>query len=208
VRRELSVVQSTEEAVEHRGPLLDKYLPSYDVRDYHEARVRAEPADAYVAFRSLDLERSRIVRLLFAIRNLPAFFLGRGARPDSHSTSFVETALALGWKVLEEEPGHEIVVGAVTQPWAPAVRFQGLAGHEFVEFHEPGFTKIAWNIRVIPEHFGRTRLATETRVTATDPVSRKRFLRYWRVVNPGIRLIRRISLRMVRRELERSRRAA
>jgi hypothetical protein len=53
-----------------------------------------------------------------------------------------------------------------------------------------------------------TRLATETRVATTDPVSRKRFRRYWRVVSPGIRLIRRISLRMVRHVLEGSQRAA
>ncbi|HEX9304526.1 MAG TPA: hypothetical protein VGA31_08775 [Thermoanaerobaculia bacterium] len=53
-----------------------------------------------------------------------------------------------------------------------------------------------------------TRVVTETRVAATDPVSRKRFRRYWRVVSPFVRLIRRISLRMIQRELEGSRRAA
>ena len=207
-RRGLSAVQSAQGAVEHRGPLLDKYLPSYDVREYHQARVRAEAANAYAAFRSLDLKRSRIVRLLFGIRTLPSRFRRREAPPDTPSTSFLETALALGWRVLEEVPGREIVVGAVTQPWAPVVRFHGLSGPEFVEFAEPGFTKIAWGFAASPEAPGVTRVATETRVAATDRVSRRRFRRYWRVVSPFVRLIRRISLRMIQRELERSRRAA
>jgi hypothetical protein len=201
-------IQSAQGAVEHRGPLLDRYLPAYDVREYHEARVRAEPGDAYAAFRSLDLERSRIVRLLFAIRTLPSRFRRREVPPDTPSASFLDAALAVGWRVLEEVPGREIVVGAVTQPWAPVVRFRGLSGPEFIEFAEPGFTKIAWSITTTPDGSGATRIATETRVEATDSVSRKRFRRYWRVVSPGIRLIRRISLRMIQRELEVSRRAA
>jgi hypothetical protein len=181
--------------------LLDKYLPSYDVREYHEARVRAEPADAYAAFRSLDLERSLVVRLIFALRTLPSRFRKGGPPSDAPSASFLESALAVGWRVLEEVPGREIALGAVTQPWAPVVRFRGLSGSEFVEFDEPGFTKIAWNIEATPEGSGVTRLATETRVAATDPMSRRRLRRYWLVVNPDIRLIRILALRLVQRDL-------
>jgi len=90
----------------------------------------------------------------------------------------------------------------------PVIRFHGLSGPKFVEFAEPGFTKIAWGFAASPEAPGVTRVATETRVAATDRVSRRRFRRYWRVVSPFVRLIRRISLRMIQRELERSRRAA
>jgi len=207
-RAEPSPIQPSEEAAELHGSLLQKYLPSYDTREYHEAQVRAEAGDAYAAFRSLDLERSRVVRLLFAIRNLPSRFRRRETRPDTPSTSFLDAVLALRWRVLEEVPDREIVVGAVTQPWAPVVRFRGLSGPEFVEFAEPGFTKIARGIAATPEAPGVTRVVTETRVAATDPVSRKRFRRYWRVVSPFVRLIRRISLRMIQRELEGSRRAA
>lgn len=64
-------------------------------------RVHAEPARAYAAFRSLDLNRSRIVRLLFAIRTLPSRFRRQGLQPKAPSTSFLDQALALGWRVLE-----------------------------------------------------------------------------------------------------------
>ena len=182
--------------------LIEKYLPLFDVRDYRETRVPADCAVAYAALRSVDLNRSPIVRLLFAIRTLPSRF--RNPRPQSNpSTSFLEEALALGWRVLEEDPGRELIVGAVTQPWAPVVRLRGLSAHEFLEFSEPGLTKIAWSLVARPVEPGVTKLATETRVAATDPVSRKRFRRYWFLLSPGIRLIRIVSLSLIKRGLER-----
>lgn len=72
------------------------------------------------------------------------------------------TTLAIGWTILEEEPGREMVVGAVTQPWEPVVRFRGLPGPEFLEFAEPGFTKIAWSIAARQAEAGVAELATET----------------------------------------------
>jgi hypothetical protein len=113
--------------------------------------------------------------------------------------------IAIGWTILEEDPGREMVVGAVTQPWAPVVRFHGVPAPGFVRFAQPGFTKIAWSIAARPAKPGVAELVTETRVAATDPISRKRFRRYWFFVNPGIRLIRIVSLRLVKQELERRR---
>jgi hypothetical protein len=40
-------------------------------------------------------------------------------------------------------------------------------------------------------------------VLATDPVSRARFRRYWAALSPGILLIRREALRLVKAEAER-----
>ena len=183
--------------------LIDDYLPAFDVRDYHETRVAADPAAAYAAFHALDLERSRMVRLLFALRGLPARFHGRQSGParPGPSRPFLDSALEMGWEILEEAPGQELVVGAVTQPWAATVKFRGLAPSEFLAYAEPGFTKIVWNIAARAGGAGHTILSTETRVLATDPKSRRRFQRYWLVCNPGIRLIRRIALSQVRREL-------
>jgi hypothetical protein len=187
---------------DHPPALIDEYLPLFDVRDYRATRVPADPAVAYAALRSLDLKRSRIIRILFAIRSLPSRF--RSPQPQSiPSTSLLGETLALGWKVLQEVPGREMVVGAVTQPWAPVVRFRGLPGPEFLAFAEPGFTKIAWSIGARCVEPGVTEIATETRVAATDPGARKRFRRYWFLVSPGVRLIRILSLAIIRRDLER-----
>ena len=54
-----------------------------------------------------------------------------------------------GWGELAEDPGREIVFGAVTQPWVPAPVFRSLALGEFAKFQQPGFVKIVstWVIR-------------------------------------------------------------
>ncbi|MGA8073705.1 MAG: hypothetical protein WB995_09510 [Candidatus Acidiferrales bacterium] len=184
--------------------LIDTYLPKYDERSYHEARVAADRATAFAALRALDLEGSSIVRMLFAIRTFPARFRvqERAVKPPRVARSFVDSMVDIGWVILEEAPGEELVAGTVTQPWEATVRFRGLSPREFVAFEEPGFTKIVWNIAA-READGAAIISTETRVLATSAGARRRFRRYWLVVRPGVKLIRRIALAKVRRELRR-----
>lgn len=184
------------------GRLIDEYLPAFDVSDYRETRVRADPDRAYAALRSLDINRSRIVRMLFAIRALPARLRGERPAPVPAGKSLLDQTLEIGWRILEERPGREIVVGAATRPWEAVVHFRGLAPQDFIDFEEPGFTKIVWSNRVEASEPGFSLLSLETRVLATDPVSRRRFRLYWLAVALGIRLIRIEALRLVKRDLE------
>jgi len=105
--------------------------------------------------------------------------------------------------VLVDVPEREVVVGAITKPWEPNVRFRALPPGEFAAFREPGYVKIAWTLRadIVDETISVFR--TETRAIATDPVARERFRRYWALARPGIAMIRRLSLRPLRREAER-----
>ena len=180
--------------------LIDRHLPEWDARDRHETIVGAERARAFAVLRGLDLERSAVVRALFFVRTLPERLAGRRSSPV-RGRPFLDAAIAQGWRILEEEPGRELVLGAVTRPWEPIVRFRGLSPEEFAAFHEPGWAKIAWNIRADEAAPGRTRLSIETRVKTTDDASRRRFRRYWRVFGAGIRLVRVFGLAQVRRSL-------
>jgi len=63
--------------------------------------------------------------------------------------------------------------------------------------------KIVWTLRADPIAAAESVARTETRVATTDPNSRAAFMRYWPMVAPGIVLIRRISLGIVKREAER-----
>ena len=184
--------------------LIDKYLSTYDVGNRHETMVAAEPVQAYRALRSLDLDRSLVIRTLFALRNLPAKFSRRGKtvvkKPPGQP--FVDFALSIGWQILEEIPDREIVCGAVTQPWKADVKFQGMSGTELQAFTDPGFTKIVWTMAVLPETAERCRVVLETRVAATDESSRRKLKIYWFVFWPFIGLIRRIILRMLKSELK------
>ena len=178
-------------------------MPVYDVRDVHGGVVEAGRERAYAALRGLDLERSAVVRALFALRTLPERLAGR-RRPPRRGAPFLESALAQGWRILEEDPGRELVVGAVTQPWQPIVRFRGMPGLEFAAFAEPGWARIAWSLSAEEAGPSRTRLAIETRVQTTDPASRRRFHAYWLVFGIGIRLIRVFGLAELRRSLRRA----
>jgi hypothetical protein len=178
---------------------LDELLPVFDAREHHGILVEASPQEAYDAFRRVDLSRSRLLRLIFGIRTLPAFF--RRQPWGIPKGIFIDQVLSLGWVVLKEAPGQELVAGAVTQPWAAVVEFTGLPPADFVAFAEPGFVKIIWGFSAAPEGPGLTRLTTETRVLATDAAARAKFRRYWFFFSPGIRIIRRVALKLVRRDL-------
>jgi hypothetical protein len=186
--------------------LIDNYLPKYDERVRHQTRVAATTAEAYAALRAVDVHRSMVVRMLVAIRRLPSH-VGVRERPRSHlksARSLLESMLDLGWEILEETPGREVVVGTVTQPWRSAVQFRGLTPREFVNFAEPGFAKIVMNLAADECAEGGSILSTETRVLATSPGARRRFRLYWRVVRPGVKMIRRIALTRACRELRRA----
>lgn len=192
--------------------LIDTYLPKYDERVHHRMRVDAAPAAAYAALRAVDLHRSMVARTLIAVRKLPSRLAGR-ERPSGHvhaagrarvPRSLVDSMLDLGWEILEETADCEIVIGTVTQPWRSAVQFRGLSPREFVAFAEPGFAKIVLNLAAEACLPGGSIISTETRVLATSPGARRRFRIYWRVVCPGIKIIRRIALAKARRELIRA----
>ena len=115
---------------------------------------------------------------------------------------------SLGWAVLQEIPGCEIVVGAVTRPWEPDVTFRAVPAGDFAAFAEPDYVKIAWTLRADPDGATSSTFRTETRALATDAAARSKFRRYWALLSPGIALIRRLSLRPLKAEAERRAREA
>jgi hypothetical protein len=187
------------------GIALDTYLPEFDVVERADLVVDGiEPDAAYDVVRNFDLLDVPLTRLLFTLRGLPAATIRvlRRLPPMPRPTgSLIDQALAMGWRILEERPGEEIVLGAVTQPWHAAVSFRGMPARRFLAFRQPGYAKIAWNLRVDRTADGRTRVSTETRVRTTDARSRVRFRRYWTVFAPFIHLIRVQGLARLRTRL-------
>ena len=184
---------------EPSNPMLDRFLPAYEVREVHQTRVDAPPELTYAVAEALDFQQSALVKGIFKGREL----LMGAERQARQPQSFLAEVRTLGWRVLDEEPGQHLVMGAVTQPWKAEVQFRGLEPEEFAAFNQPGYAKIAWTIAVEPNGGSGSVFRTETRVSTTDPESRRRFRRYWTMVSPGVGLIRREMLRLVRREAER-----
>ncbi len=175
--------------------LIDRFIPRYEVRECHDRRVAA-PADlTFAAAKETSFQRSLAVRLIFALRSIPSRLKGTPQRRDDRG--ILEQTLSIGWGVLAERPGREIVMGAVTQPWKADVVFRALPPEEFAAFSEPGYVKIVWTLAVEPTGPSSCVFWTETRVIATDPESRAKFRRYWAFLSPGILLIRYEMLRLV-----------
>jgi hypothetical protein len=181
-------------------PLLDVFMPVYEVSEQHDIAIAA-PADvAFSAAKEMDLFGPRPVRMIFKLREL---ILRGESRAVAGPRDLVSVAHSWGWGTLAEVPGHELVFGAVTRPWEANVVFRPLAPAEFVAFNEPGFVKIVWTLRVDSIDAGHCRFRTETRAVTTDPVARGKFRRYWAWVSPGVWLIRTLSLEPLKSSAER-----
>jgi hypothetical protein len=179
--------------------LLDAFMPDYDVVERHSVRVGA-PADVTLtAACELDLERSAVIHAIFRGREV---ILGSDPDAAAHPRGLVAFTKSIGWGVLADVHGHEIVMGAVTQPWKADVVFRALPPDEFAAFHEPDFVKIVWTLRADALSADACVVSTETRVMTTDPAARRKFRRYWAVFSPGIILIRREGLTRVKADAE------
>lgn len=185
--------------------LLDRFMPAYEVVERHDTRVAAPANITFSAACDMDLLDSAITRGIFKARELIL-----GSKPDHaiRPRGLLAQTKALGWGVLAETPGREIVMGAVTQAWEADVVFRALPPGEFASFNDPGYVKIVWTLRADPVSDGESTFRTETRATTTDPIARAKFRWYWSKASPGIWLIRRLSLGPLKREAERRTREA
>jgi len=180
--------------------LLDRFMPVYDVNERHHIDVAA-PADVtFAAACEQDLMALPLAGAIFRAREVLL-----GSEPDAtiRPRGLLALTKSIGWGVLAEIPGREIVMGAVTQPWRADVVFRSLPPHEFIAFDEPGYVKITWTLRADASGAGKSTFRTETRALATDAAARIKFRRYWAFLSPGIILIRKASLKPLRTEAER-----
>ena len=189
--------------------LLDHYLPRYDVTETHAVVVDAGTDLTWQAVQRCDLSRSAVIRVLLELRSLPHRLQGvLNGRPSETARPplTLDDMERAGFLLLDERPGHEIAFGIVVQPWntvtddksAPRVE-----ADRFAAFDIPGYVKVAFNIRVEPYGNRRALITTETRTAATDPMSLRRFARYWLLVGPFGALIRRVMPRIVKADLKR-----
>ena len=161
-------------------------MPAYDVCERHAIHIAAPAETTLAAAKGTELESSRMIRGIFRAREL----LLR-ARPDTsvRPHGMLAQLTAMGWAVIAETPGREIVLGAVTKPWEPNPVFRTIPADQFTAFAEPDYVKIAVTLRADPDEHGST-FRTETRAVATDAEARRKFRWYWALLSPGIIFIR------------------
>jgi hypothetical protein len=154
---------------------LDAFLPAYDFSTRHAVAVAVDPVRADRALREVTFKEVPLVRALLAVRGLG---LRRGE--DTVLGAMVPRAT-----VLEDVPGEGVVLALSGQFWRLRGRGPEAPATAVIDF------------RALPGS-----LATETRVHVPDPVSRRKFGRYWRIVRPFSGLIRMVVLRAAKRRAE------
>jgi hypothetical protein len=179
--------------------LLDRFIPDPEVVEHHQIDIHA-PADVVMAaakgMRMLD---SPLIRTIIRMREIA---MGGQRDAREHPEGMLEQMQSIGWVILSEKAGREIVLGCVTQPWHANPVFRSVAAADYLAFSEPGYVKIAWTLRADPIDDRRSTFHTETRVATTDAEARERFRNYWSFVAPGVELIRVAMLRPLKRAAE------
>jgi len=190
---------------------IDQFVPCYDFVVVHAGVFPIPQERAYRAARDLNLLEDPVIRALLGLRSLPQRLADRvaghrdatAAAPQRKFRLEDMVGPPLGWVLLSEVPDVEIVLGQIGRPWKPVGASEGpvVSPAAFASFDSPGFAKIAFSLSVQPHGATSSILTVETRVVLTDTASRRRFSRYWRIVGPFIRLIDRMTLRLLAAEL-------
>lgn len=170
---------------------LDDWLATFDISEYHETHVDAPPERALATVFTTDVAPDPVTRALFRMRGIRR----RGRIGD---VAFLPGAVEL------ERTPTRWVLGLAGRPWqrrGGLVAFPDAAAWR--AFAAPGHVRMALAFWSEPAN-GGSRLATETRIAATDPESRRLFRRYWLFIGPFSALIRRLWLASARRSAERS----
>jgi hypothetical protein len=176
---------------------IDEFAPIYQFHERHEIPIRADAGQVYSALLSVSADEIPLYRTLAWIRR------GGARGPESilnppDGVPLFDVATRTSFVTLATRPGLEHVIGAVVIAPRGVRLALGSTPESFKALLQPGFAKATIGFRIEPRHGGWSLLRTETRVDATDDVSRATFSRYWRVIAPGSALIRLMWLRAVK----------
>jgi hypothetical protein len=179
--------------VARTGAALDRVMPAPNRREIDSVDLALPLAEAWEIVRHVDLAPSRLARALFSIRSLPGRLRHRPQEPRrARIDDLVSTEARPGFGVLVDEPLHAVVVGAIGKVWQAEIPFVHVPdAAAFAAFREAGYVRVAWALEVTPLSDDSTRVDLEVRVDATDDDSWRRFRRYFRVIGPASRFMRR-----------------
>jgi hypothetical protein len=167
--------------------LIDKYLARFHFREYHFKRINHQSENSYELMLHTDASNSPVIKLLFRLRGMPP-----GGR--------ISEMEKLGFTKLEEKKGEEIVYGMISTTWIFGQCRHVTTPKEFIDDEDPKRIKAVINFRIDENGSGST-ISTETRVLCGSRSMKKKFRIYWFVVQPFSRLIRKLMLNEIKRNI-------
>jgi hypothetical protein len=180
--------------------LIDDALPRFDYTRREHLVIDAGVAGTWEALLATDLldVHTPLLDAAFWVRGLPARLKGGGGPPAPASLRLDGDVPLEGWLSLGRREPHELALGAVGRFWQADITWRTLQDPaEFAAFDEPGWGRIAANFSLRPYGATRTLLSYEARTAVPDEPSRRRFARYWELVEPFVGHIMRATLRTV-----------
>jgi hypothetical protein len=190
---------SGESHPDERTSLIDTFMAEYDVQDVTCAVVDVEPARIFTTLRGYDLTSDSIPAALFRARTaldaVSDALLGRARRVSKpHLTIEDIVASGSGFVLLGERPRREFAIGSVGRFRQPKITFVRVAPGDFASFAQRGFAKLVWSVQVHPYGRSQAVVTVDVRVKTFDAASLARFSRYWHVIGPFSRLMRRRAI--------------
>jgi len=167
--------------------LIDKYMPCWDYAKSNQIQLNNKEIPVISNINDVDFAKSKIIKILFFLRGLPAKKLN------------LNNAIRSGFILLDQN-NDEIVLGLIAQPW----KFKGNIMHTtpevFSQFDQSDYIKAAWNFRV-DKKLEDLYVTTETRVYCTSKSAQKKFTFYWLIISFFSGVIRKEMLKIIKKEL-------
>jgi len=185
-----------------RRNYLDYTLSEYQFVEHHEVRVHATPDRVAKAAEEATVGD---IHALVALMQIRAAAYGRFRRIRSSGNPRILELFSnprSGFLLLHRD-SREIVFGLVGRPWANE-RPPAITAADFANWNAPNAMKTVFNLMVVDEGGGWSRVVTETRVRGTDSEGTRRMARYWRLIYPGSGMIRRMWINAIRDRAERA----
>ncbi len=170
-----------------RNTLIEKYLPEYTFKEYHEIVVNSSIENVYEIAKDFDLSKSKMIKCLFKIRGLPTRRL--------NLQHFIND---IGFTSLEQIYTNEILIGF----WS-RFKIVKIQNHEdFVHNSISPWIKVVWNFQFEKIEENKTKVSTETRVLCVTKITKFTFGFYWLIIKPFSGLIRIQMLKIIKNESE------
>jgi hypothetical protein len=185
--------------------VLDRVMPVWDARILVAEPIDRSAEDAWETLHDFDMlsVRSPVLSASFALRALPNRLLRRPEPPPPPSLRLGDGVGLPGWIGLGVVDGREIAAGAIGVFWTPSIVWHDdVTPETFAEFDQPGWGRIAIAFSIVPRDSDSSIVIYECRTHTTDDDSRRRFLRYWRLIRPFVAHIMRAAVRTIRKQAE------
>jgi hypothetical protein len=176
---------------------LDDLIPAPHLAELDQVDVAAGAGVIWPRVRHGALAQAWPIRALFFVRSvlMPG---AEGTSPTIRMDDLRSSRERPGFQILADQAPQEFAVGAIGKVWKLQIPFVHVENvRDYAAFRDPGFVKVAWALRVVPLGADACRVSVEVRVMATDEPSWRKFRRYFLLIGPFSRYIRRSLLRTI-----------